>query len=298
MDIGRFTESNDILDDPPALRSRLMKYGYLFVRELLPKDKVLELRRQILEVCVQAGWLRPGSDIMEGLTDHEPILESEPPWIPVYEKVNKLETFHRLKLHPNVRQMMEAIFEEPVFCLPTTIARIAFPRDNERATQPHQDWIFIQGSTETLSCWAPLGDIPEAVGGLMILEGSHKSGLLVPRLAPGPGGNTVDVDPTLRWLATDYRAGDVLFFKQLAIHGARPNQTLDRLRLSVDFRYTGISHTITELWLEPHFSHLNDVFSWDNLDKDWTDGELRRYWERGPKMKTIPHRPSSFFRAK
>jgi hypothetical protein len=184
---------------------------------------------------------------------------------------------------------MESIFQEPVFALPMTIARLAFPRDNERGTQPHQDWIYVGGSTEIISCWAPLGDIPVEVGGLKVLAGSHKAGFLVPRPAPGPGGRAVDVDQTLDWLQADYRAGDLLLFKALTVHAAADNHTPDVIRLSTDFRYTGLSQTITDGWLKPHFFWLGDPFSWDVIDAAWRDSPTARYWERLPGLKVKPH---------
>lgn len=284
-----FTESNDLLDDSRRLRKRLDEEGYLFLRNILPADEILALRRKILEICWEAGWLRDGSELMAGLTDHAPILEGEPEWRPAYAKVQEMEAFHRLKLHSNIHRIMENLFEEPVFALPMTIARIAFPRDNQRATQPHQDWLYVGGSTETISCWGPLGDIPMAVGGLKILAGSHKSGFLVPSPAQGPGGNAVYVDPTLDWVQSDYRIGDLLLFKSLTVHAAADNHTEDVLRLSIDFRYTGVSHTITEPWTQPHFHWLGEAFSWDALDKEWRDSPTARYWERLPNLKVKPH---------
>ena len=67
--MNHFTESNDLLHDPPALRKRLRDDGYLFLREILPEDDVIHLRRRILEFCREAGWLREGSELMDGLTD-------------------------------------------------------------------------------------------------------------------------------------------------------------------------------------------------------------------------------------
>ncbi|MBI4553142.1 MAG: phytanoyl-CoA dioxygenase family protein [Candidatus Latescibacteria bacterium] len=284
-----FIESNDLLGQPSLLRKRLRDDGYLFLRNILPTAEVLHVQRRILEYCQDAGWLRPGSDLMEGLTDHPPILEGEPAWHSVYAQVQALEAFHRLKLYDTVHRIMEDLFQEPVFALPMTIARIAFPRDNERGTQPHQDWLYVGGSTEIISCWAPLGDIPEAVGGLRILKGSHKAGFLAPRPAPGPGGNTVWVDPSLEWLQSDYRTGDLLLFKSLTVHAAADNHTPDVLRLSMDFRYAGESHTITDAWLKPHFHWLGDPFSWEVLDKEWRDSPTARYWERLPNLKVKPH---------
>ncbi len=283
-----FAQSNDLLNDSPALRKRLRDEGYLFLRDILPQDDVLSLRRQVMELCAEAGWLRPGTDVMAGLTDHEPILEGDEVWRPVYAKLQALEPFHRLKLHDDLRQIMEDLFQEPSFPLPNTIARLAFPRDNERGTQPHQDWHYIRGSTETISCWAPLGDIPQEVGGLRILRGSHKAGIMPPHAAEGPGGSTIDFDSSLPWLQADYRAGDVLLFKALTVHAAAPNYTPDVLRLSMDFRYAGQGHTVTIDSLKPHFFSIGEAFSWDVLDKNWRDSPTARYWERIPNLKAIP----------
>ncbi len=281
--------SHELLDDPPALRKRLRDEGYLFLREFLPREDVLELRRQTMALCRDAGWLRPGTDPMDGLTDHPPLLEGEEAWRPTYAKLQALEPFHRLKLDRRLHGTMEDLFQEPAYALPNTIARIAFPRDNERGTQPHQDWYYVGGSTEIISCWVPMGDIPEAVGGLRVLAGSHKAGFLRPREAGGPGGYTVDVDPTLTWHQSDYRAGDLLMFKALTIHASAPNHTPDVLRLSMDFRYTGESHAITADCLKPHFFWLGDPFSWEVLDRDWRDSPTARYWERIPNIKTKEH---------
>ncbi|MDP7399436.1 MAG: phytanoyl-CoA dioxygenase family protein [Lentisphaeria bacterium] len=284
-----FVESNDILDKPDALLRRFLRDGYLFVRDLLPRDDVLNLRRQILDYCRDGGWLRDGTDVMEGITDHEPVREGDKVWVPVYEQVQKLEAFHRMKLHPNVQRLMEALFDEPVFCCPMTIARLAFPNDNAHATHPHQDWLYNQGSIFNVTCWVPLGDIPATVGGLKVLAGSHKAGFLIPHPAPGPGGQAVDVDSDLPWVASDFRAGDLLAFHGFVVHGARENHTPDRIRLSMDFRYAGISHTVADGSMNPHRNWAYPKkFSWDNLDADWQDQELKRYWERRPKMKTAP----------
>ena len=284
-----FTESNHLLSDPPALRQQFNADGYLFLRDTLPQPEVLSLRRQILELCQEEGWLRKGTDVMDGLTDIEPILEGDKEWRPVYAKIQALESFHRLKMTAQVHTIMEYLFQEPVFALPMTIARVAFPRDNKRGTQPHQDWLYVGGSTETVSCWAPLGDVPVATGGLKLLKNSHKSGFLTPRSAPGPGGNTVDVDADSVWLQTDYRAGDILLFKSLTVHAAADNHTEDVIRLSIDFRYTGYSHTISDSWLQPHFHWLGAPFDWEILQTDWRDSPTANYWQHIPNLKVKPH---------
>ena len=282
-----FKESNKLLNDSSKLRKQLRDDGYLFFRGIIPKNEILQLRLQILEICQEAGWLRPDAKLMDGLTDHAPLLEGEDKYNDVYARVQALEAFHRLKFNKDIISLMESIFQEPVFPFPQTIGRMAFPNDNARKTHPHQDWIFVGGSTETISCWAPLGDIPLEVGGLQVLEGSHKSGFLEPRVALGPGHRTVDIDPSLEWVQSGYQAGDLLMFKMLTIHGAAPNLTSDMMRLSTEFRYTGESHMIAEDWLLPH--GLDMDLTWEILEKDWSDSSIAHYWERWDNLKIKKH---------
>ena len=62
-----FVESNHLLGDPPSLRRQLRDDGYLFLKDILPKDEVLGLRKSILEFCQEVGWLRDGTNLMDGL---------------------------------------------------------------------------------------------------------------------------------------------------------------------------------------------------------------------------------------
>ena len=282
-----FVESNNLLNDPPALRRRLRHDGYLFLRGILPKDEVLDLRRQILEICAEAGWTRSGNGLADALANRDPVYEQDDEYIPVYAKIQSLEAFHRLKLDRSMIRIMEDLFQERVVPFPKTIARIAFPTTAEHITQPHQDWIFVGGSTETISCWFPLGDLPEAVGGLKILAESHKAGFLKPRPAGGPGARIVDVDPGLEWRHSSFGCGDILLFKMFTVHAAAANRTSDTMRLSIDVRYTGESHAIAENWLRPHLDEVGEPFTWDTLEKEWRDSPVARYWERGYDIKTV-----------
>ena len=51
-----FVVSNDLLDDPPALRDRIAQEGYLFFRGLGPGDKICAARRDVIALCRDAGW--------------------------------------------------------------------------------------------------------------------------------------------------------------------------------------------------------------------------------------------------
>ena len=53
-----FFDATPLLDDPAALRNRAEQDGYLFFKHFLPVEPLLELRRQMLEICAQHGSRR------------------------------------------------------------------------------------------------------------------------------------------------------------------------------------------------------------------------------------------------
>ena len=61
--------SNDAMNDSVELRRRIADEGYLFFKRLQPPDKLLALRREMLTVIQQGGWLVPGTDPMEGIAE-------------------------------------------------------------------------------------------------------------------------------------------------------------------------------------------------------------------------------------
>src|SRR5438132_2179967 len=54
--VAPFTVSNELLNDPPALHSRMAADGYLFFHGLGPKERILAARRDVLALCQNTGW--------------------------------------------------------------------------------------------------------------------------------------------------------------------------------------------------------------------------------------------------
>ena len=70
MDVERsFLDSTDLIGNGPALAGRLRRDGYLFLRGLLPRDAVLEVRRRLLEKAAAGGWLDPDRPIEDGIAN-------------------------------------------------------------------------------------------------------------------------------------------------------------------------------------------------------------------------------------
>jgi ectoine hydroxylase-related dioxygenase (phytanoyl-CoA dioxygenase family) len=179
---------------------------------------------------------------------------------------------HALKLHPNVLGLFERLFGEPVLAHPLLIPRCIFPQRPEFTTPSHQDFPHIQGTTETLSLWLPLGDCPAEMGGLAIARGSHTEGVRDFTVSNGAGAME-EIDPLEgSWVTGPLDAGDVLIFHSLTVHKGLPNLT-DRLRLSLDNRYQRASEPICERCLQPYAG----CGSWDEITAGWTSQELAYY---------------------
>lgn len=286
--------SNDILDDGEALRARLDDEGYLFFKGLQNKDTLLSLRRQMLEVLQRAGWLVPGTDPMDGIArDGAQVTEGDPEYVKVYHEVYRIELFHRIAHDDRLCEIVDRIAGRPMMPTPHKVARLWFPKYTAHTTPVHQDFVHFQGSFDTLTCWAPVGDCPQELGGLAVLPGSHRvRKVLDHHFSLGAGGLRVDVEHeatrfepmNVSWHTTDYEVGDTLFFPALTTHKALPNLTEDRLRVSLDNRYHPVGGRIAEHMLKPHlYDHM--PIEWDEVYRDWENNDLKYYW------RNVPHQP-------
>ncbi len=273
-----YVDSTPLLNDPEALRQRGRKDGCLFFKGLLPPDALLNVRRQILEVCKKHGWLQESSELMHGIAQEgfSTIESNDPRWKNFYPDVLKLRDFQTLALHSSIVDMLEVLFGEKVLPHSRNICRVMFPKTEEHSTPPHQDHFYIGGSDETWTAWIPLGDCPIELGSLAVARGTHTRGMMDVHEAKGAGGRAVDVDRESQWFSGDFSGGDVLILHSMTVHQGRDNQTADRLRLSVDYRYQPLSHPIREDSLLPHMGGID----WEEIYADWAaDDPTKYYWK-------------------
>jgi hypothetical protein len=207
-------------------------HGYLFIRGLIPAETIFSLRRQIVGVGVQMGFMDAQGEPMEANVGPRHV----PSWqdregIEFQGRVQQIPEFGALARDPRIRQILNAIFDAPVIGEQGNVCRLLPPQAPELVTPLHQDGHFIRNNPGLWTAWVPLGDCPPELGGLAILPGSHVEGIL-PHSAAGVAQTT-----SSNWASAHYRAGDVLFLHLLTVHCSLANRTGDRVRVSVDFRY-------------------------------------------------------------
>lgn len=281
-----FLESTPLLSNPAALRARAEEYGYLFFRGLVPPADVQAVRTDLLHVMNEFGWLSQKHPLDEGIVDIEAVnLVPEPDMRTdigvshdMYDAVQKLESVHRLPHHPNLLALYRALFGSEVLVHPRHIVRMVTPHHAMVPTPVHQDFPLIQGTSNTWTCWLPVGDCPRELGGLTVLQKSQKSGYLPIEYAKGAGSIAAQLCPGEQdWVEGDFEMGDVLTFSSFTVHRALPCRFPDRVRLSFDVRYQSIDEPVEEKSLLPH-CHL----TWDEVYENWSSDELQYYWRKLP----------------
>ncbi len=275
-----FRVSNELLGDGPGLRARMADEGYLFFKGLQDAEALLSLRRSTLEILRDAGWVSAEAPLMDGVANIEHrCTEGDAKYAVTYHEAWKQEAFHNIGHAPEVMDVLSLIMDAEVFSHPQKICRMWFPQFTEHTTPVHQDFVHFQGNFDTYTCWTPLGDCPVELGGLALVPHSHKvERVLDHHFSLGAGRLNVNTDAYAgEWHSNDYEVGDCLMFHSLTLHRALPNETEDRLRLSLDNRYTAKGAPVSAHMLTPHLD-AHHALSWEEVYADWQSDEFKYYW--------------------
>ncbi|WP_112246183.1 phytanoyl-CoA dioxygenase family protein [Kribbella monticola] len=226
--------------DREALRARLARDGYLYLRGLLPVAEVLTFRRYYFSKVEPVG---------DDLAGFRRVLFGEV--VPGAE-------YAAFCSQPALRGWFEWFLGGETFLHKRKIIRRTRPGENGigTATQAHYDLVYLrEGTDQVLSAWIPLGDCPVTLGGLTYLEGSHHRVLREEaegRLKRPAASITADLpglaeEYDARWLVADYEAGDVVIHTAHTIHAALDNVS-ETTRLSTDIRYQRADAPVDERW--------------------------------------------------
>lgn len=177
------------IDTPLSeMRRRFDTEGYIFVKNVMPRADVLDMRQAYFEHLAPTGILKPGTTPREGIfnPDADPVAHHGNGGTDLpedVEKVNKLISAHTHPLylafleHPKLRQFVrEFMGWEKDVLIKRTLLRHNVP--NGFSTGIHYDKIFLRaGEADFLTAWVPIGDCTAEGGGLMYLEDSTDVGM-------------------------------------------------------------------------------------------------------------------------
>lgn len=266
---GELRESSDLLGNGAALRQRMADDGYLFFRGLLDRDKIEAARRDVLTRIAGEDGLDPAVPLMEGRLRENVRIGFRA------DLTRRSEAIRNVVFDGEMMDFFATFLGGEVRHLDYIWLRSVGPG---RGTAPHGDSVFMnRGTSDLFTAWTPLGEIGTQLGGLIMLENSHKlenikeaygrldvdtycSNLDHSTVFSVPGIETwfgqissdpVDLREQLggRWLTTDFQMGDVLVFSMFTLHASLDNQTEHHIRLSLDTRYQLMSEPVDERWI-------------------------------------------------
>jgi ectoine hydroxylase-related dioxygenase (phytanoyl-CoA dioxygenase family) len=285
--LGWLEESNDVMHDGEALRERVRRDGYLFLRGVLDVSEVLAARASVCRRLAEDGYLNPSRPEMEVVWNRRERVTFKP------EYANRNPVVERLLYGRRMLDVFRTLLGGPVAHYDYTWLRAVAPG---HGTPSHCDVVYMgRGDTQQLyTCWTPLGDVGFDTGGLMILQHSHLHEHLretygrhdvdthCSNLPPGPDGKPVgdgwektewipgmvgeagllgkdcnrirshiegELSVRPRWLTAEFRAGDILLFTMYTVHASMDNVTPDRIRLSTDSRYQPVGSKMDDRWI-------------------------------------------------
>lgn len=266
---GLLHDSSDAETDFVELRRRFETDGYLYMKGYLDRQQVLNARASLTDGLADAGVLDENYPRIDGICKpgsgyvFKPELTNNNPKIQELLYAGRLPDFYR------------QFYAEEIRHYDFTWLRAIGPG---KGTNPHCDLPYMgRGTHKHMTCWLPYGDISFELGGLMVLEGSHKRMDLlesyVYRDVDGYCENkpkdveaaksgkwaftgTLSHNPPAvvnkfggRWLTTEFEAGDFITFGMFLVHASLDNRTENRLRISSDARFQRASEPIDERWV-------------------------------------------------
>jgi hypothetical protein len=282
--MSAFEDSTEFVNNGTELRRRLDENSYLFIRGLLPKNTILNIRSRLLKKAASGGWLNPSYPIEKGVANlAASCKDPEEQYMKIFRTLWKDEELHRARIHENVLELFAKIFREPALAHPMFVQRNIFPQHEtfDFTTGAHQDKVHIGGSTN-YAMWVPIGDCPIDKGPLAIASGSHLNGILDTRVGTGAGGMDIAVKIPGKWVTGPFEAGDILIFSDTTVHKALPNKS-NEIRQSFDARYQPVSTTVAEPNLHPY----SGTGTWQEVYSEWESDAGQYYWEK-LKLKAVP----------
>ncbi|HRW05148.1 MAG TPA: phytanoyl-CoA dioxygenase family protein [Caldilineaceae bacterium] len=255
--LAELRDSNALLGNRAALQQRMTDDGYLLLRGLIDRQKILHARATIMTHMAAHDALTPETPVLEG------VMPKGGHSVPMMGRKG-------IAHHGDVLSVLESdelytffatYFGEPALTFHYKWLRAV---GNEQYTGAHYDYVYMgQGSPNLHTVWIPFGDIPVEQGTLAMCVGSNRLPAFE-KLKETYGRMDVDRDKTEgwftkdpmeivekfggQWATTDFRAGDVILFGMHTMHASTTNLT-NRFRLSCDVRFQPASEPADKRWL-------------------------------------------------
>lgn len=170
---GELRRSDAAMDNVAELCRRIEEDGYLFLPGLLDREEVAAARQEVMDRLQAAGILDGRYPAYEGVVKPDHTIS----FMPQLAKGN--QPLMKLLYEGAMMDFYRRFLGGPVRHYDYTWFRAKTP-GTRTATQPHYDVVYMgRGTRRLYTSWTPLVDVPWEMGGLMVLENSHRQDQVV-----------------------------------------------------------------------------------------------------------------------
>ncbi|MCE9592289.1 MAG: phytanoyl-CoA dioxygenase family protein [Planctomycetes bacterium] len=219
----------------PADAAFFRENGYLIVRGLFGAEEVKAIAETFDKIGA-AGQPIPNHWVptTEGDGANDPLRRY--PRVMMPHRFDDLSK--RMMLHAGVRSVLETIVgEDLVACQ----SMFYFKPPGGKGQALHQDNFYLEVQPDTCyAAWLAVDPSTTGNGGLNIVPGSHRLGVICPEASDGSESFTSELVPVpegMKAIPADLKPGDVLFFGGSVIHGSGPNKSATTWRRSFICHY-------------------------------------------------------------
>ena len=239
------------MQPPAALRARLDAHGYLYFKEILPRDHLTRIFLGILHRLQQIGILIPEGFVMNPKFTKQNSSEGEKE-----NPKNKRSTLDvsasimEVACGSKIRAIVRHIFGSEVVPFSHKSLEVS-PKGESHSF--HMDSVFLtKGTKLILTAWVPLTDLTLSRGPLVILQGSNCSpdteklrrtyGLYDAYSDTREGNGMLSDDPQNlefladRFVTAPFRRGDLVLFTIYSLHSFLTNATSE-VRISAESKW-------------------------------------------------------------
>jgi hypothetical protein len=245
--------------------------GYLYIPGFFDREEVRGARIEICRVLAEEGLLAAGEPIESAIAEKHAKVAFRPDIVSQGAPRSAIED---LIYGERIMSFFSEFLGGEATHFDYTWLRVVAPG---KGTYPHCDVVFMGRGTKNLyTSWVPLGDVPLELGGLILIEGSHKNeanrtdycSLDVDTVCENRDAisamehagfrhfGAIDTDLSgvrermggRLLTAREYRMGDLLIFSVYTVHGSLDNAS-DQIRISSDSRYQLASDPMDERWV-------------------------------------------------
>ena len=259
---GELRSSREARGDAAVLRENLAQDGYLYLPGFFDRGEILGARGEFLQRLNKKGALHPDFPVDAAVASPESGAWSRKDIMEGNTRVPSLVFSHQLTA------FYENLLDGPIRPYDHIWIRLVRPGEG---TSPHCDLPYMgRGTRQVMTAWIPYGDVSLELGGLMVLEKSHRQSERIHRYLESDADTycvnrnayknkraILSKNPASlrekfggRWLTTAFRAGDLLTFGMTTVHASLDNQT-EAYRISTDTRYQLAAEPIDERWIGP-----------------------------------------------